>query len=105
MATTMEHEETTRTAPWNRGVHAVPAFRRLERRAEALRDGLADAVEERSRSARRAVRRARYAAEDLTDAAALRIRHDPLRAAGVTAAVMFIAGALVGWTLRRTKRG
>ena len=48
-------------------------------------------------AARRAVKRARFAAEDLVDEAAHSVKHRPLQTVAVTFGLAFGVGALIGW--------
>ena len=53
------------------------------------------AVEDGVRTARQAVRRGRYAAEDLRDRTTVEVRHNPLRSLGLA----FAGGMLLGGTM------
>jgi molybdopterin biosynthesis enzyme len=48
-------------------------------------------------TARRALRKSRYLAEDLTDGIVLTVRRRPLKAISIIAGVAFGIGALTGW--------
>jgi ElaB/YqjD/DUF883 family membrane-anchored ribosome-binding protein len=55
-------------------------------------------------AARRLARRSRYAAEDLIDDAAHRVKRDPLRAVAIGLVVGFGVGALAVWLATRNAR-
>jgi ElaB/YqjD/DUF883 family membrane-anchored ribosome-binding protein len=52
-------------------------------------------------AARRLAKRSRYAAEDLIDDAAHRVKRDPLRALAIGLAIGFGLGALAVWLATR----
>ena len=62
-----------------------------------LKTEASEAVEDRVVAARRLARRGRYAAEDLIDDAAHRVKRDPLRAVAIGLVVGFGVGALAVW--------
>jgi len=62
------------------------------------------AVEDAMTEARRMAKRGRYAAEDLVDETAHRIKRDPLRSVAITLAVGLGVGALAGWLAGRSGR-
>ena len=55
-------------------------------------------------AARRLAKRSRYAAEDLIDDAAHRVKRDPLRAVAMGLAIGFGMGALAVWLAIRNAR-
>ena len=63
-----------------------------------LKTEASEAVEDRVVAARRLARRGRYAAEDLIDDAAHRVKRDPLRSVGFGLAIGLGMGALAVWT-------
>jgi ElaB/YqjD/DUF883 family membrane-anchored ribosome-binding protein len=109
-ATTATTRDTTTFEPgphpaaerWMRSLHATPAYRHLHDRARRAGDAASTAVHERLHDAARAVRRTRYAAEDLADETAIRLRRRPYRTAGVAFAVGAAIGALVSALASRT---
>lgn len=69
-----------------------------------LKTEASEAVEDRVAAARRLARRGRYAAEDLIDDAAHRVKRDPLRAMAIGLAIGFGMGALAVWVATRNAR-
>jgi ElaB/YqjD/DUF883 family membrane-anchored ribosome-binding protein len=69
---------------------------RLKKKAsETVEDGVAEA--------KRMIKRGRYAAEDLVEDTAHRIKHDPWRSVGITFAAGVGLGVLIGWLVGREK--
>jgi ElaB/YqjD/DUF883 family membrane-anchored ribosome-binding protein len=66
-----------------------------------LKNEVSQAVEDGVVSARRLARRGRYAAEDLIDDAAHRVKRDPLRSVGIGLVIGFGLGALAVWLATR----
>jgi len=62
-----------------------------------LKTAASHAVEDAVTEAKRFAKRSRYAAEDLVEDAAHRIKHNPLRSVGVSAAIGLGTGALAVW--------
>jgi ElaB/YqjD/DUF883 family membrane-anchored ribosome-binding protein len=69
-----------------------------------LKTEASEAVEDRVVAARRLARRGRYAAEDLIDDAAHRVKRDPLRAMAIGLAIGFGLGALAVWLATHNAR-
>ena len=69
-----------------------------------LKTEASEAVEDRVVAARRLARRGRYAAEDLIDDAAHRVKRDPLRAMAIGLVVGFGVGALAVWLATHNAR-
>jgi ElaB/YqjD/DUF883 family membrane-anchored ribosome-binding protein len=69
-----------------------------------LKTEASQAVEDRVVAARRLTKRSRYAAEDLIDDAAHRVKRDPLRAVAMGLAIGFGMGALAVWLAVRNAR-
>lgn len=61
--------------------------------SNVIEDGMADA--------KRLVRKGRYAAEDLVDETAYRIKREPFWSVGITFGVGLGVGAFAGWALTR----
>jgi ElaB/YqjD/DUF883 family membrane-anchored ribosome-binding protein len=70
------------------------------RDAARMKAGIADAIEDRMTTARRAVKHGYRATEDIVDGATHRIKRDPWRAVGLS----LIAGTAVGWLLSHRPR-
>ena len=66
-----------------------------------LKNEVSQAVEDGVVSARRLARRSRYAAEDLIDDAAHRVKRDPLRSVAIGLVIGFGLGALAVWLATR----
>jgi ElaB/YqjD/DUF883 family membrane-anchored ribosome-binding protein len=66
-----------------------------------LKAEASQAVEDGVIAARRLAKRSRYAAEDLIDDAAHRVKRDPLRALAVGLTIGFGLGALAVWLATR----
>jgi ElaB/YqjD/DUF883 family membrane-anchored ribosome-binding protein len=69
-----------------------------------LKTEASQAVEDGVVAARRLARRSRYAAEDLIDDAAHRVKRDPLRSVVIGLAIGFSLGALAVWLATRNPR-
>jgi ElaB/YqjD/DUF883 family membrane-anchored ribosome-binding protein len=69
-----------------------------------LKTEASQAVEDGVVAARRLARRGRYAAEDLIDDAAHRVKRDPLRAMAIGLAIGFGLGALAVWLATHNAR-
>jgi ElaB/YqjD/DUF883 family membrane-anchored ribosome-binding protein len=69
-----------------------------------LKAEASQAVEDRVIAARRLAKRSRYAAEDLIDDAAHRVKRDPLRSVAIDLAIGFGLGALAVWLATRNAR-
>lgn len=101
MTTTESPAKAETRRSWARAAQLAPAFRRVERRAARMAEEARDAAVDRSRVVRRAARRATNTLIDTRDAAALKVRHAPLRSVAATAGVMFMLGAVTGWMFTR----
>jgi ElaB/YqjD/DUF883 family membrane-anchored ribosome-binding protein len=69
--------------------------------ASRLKTAASHAVEDAVTEAKRFARRGRYAAEDLVEGAAHRVKHDPLRSVAFGFALGISIGALVVWVATR----
>jgi ElaB/YqjD/DUF883 family membrane-anchored ribosome-binding protein len=72
--------------------------------AARLKVQASHAVEDAKASARRLAKRGRYAADDLVDETAYRIKRDPFRSVAIVLAVGLGVGALAGWLAGRMGR-
>lgn len=68
-------------------------------------DKVSETIEDSIYAAKRAARRGVYAAEDLADETAYRIKQEPLRSVAITLGVGFGIGALFGWIVSRVRKG
>lgn len=72
------------------------------REVSRIKSLVTEAVEDGVRSAVRAVKHGRYAAEDVIEDAKHTVKQQPLQAIGVVFAAGILAGSLITWvTLRR----
>jgi hypothetical protein len=83
------------------GVKAGRLGYEVERMKTVATDAVSDTLEDGMHAAKRAVKRGRYAAEDLMDETIYQIKQHPLRSAGITLGVGFGLGAIVGWFAAR----
>jgi ElaB/YqjD/DUF883 family membrane-anchored ribosome-binding protein len=81
----------------NTGVH----FAEVGVDALLTKAKLSQTVEDGVYKAKRLAKRGRYAAEDLVDETAHRIKRDPLRSIAVTFGIAFGLGALTAWLATR----
>ncbi len=69
--------------------------------ASCASSAVADAIEDRVGVVRRAAKRGGDAAEEFLDDTTQRIKRHPVLSVATTFAVGFIAGALIGWMMKR----
>jgi ElaB/YqjD/DUF883 family membrane-anchored ribosome-binding protein len=69
--------------------------------ASRLKTAASHAVEDAVTEAKRFAKRGRYAAEDLMEDAAHRVKHDPLRSVALGFAIGLSMGALAVWVATR----
>jgi len=69
-----------------------------------LKTEASQAVEDTVTEAKRLAKRSRYAAEDLMEDAAYRVKRDPLRSVGFGFAIGLGMGALAVWTATRNTK-
>ena len=70
-------------------------------KASRAASAVADALEDGVASARRSARQGSAAAADLFDETKKRVRRYPVEAVATTFAAGIVAGAMIGWLLRR----
>ena len=85
-------------------LRAEERLARASAEANRLRARVAHAVEDKYDDARRAVRRGKYAAEDLIDETAYRIKRDPFSSIALTFGLGLGLGAVIGWLGKRNRR-
>jgi ElaB/YqjD/DUF883 family membrane-anchored ribosome-binding protein len=73
-------------------------------RAERTKEHLTDVVDDKVRAARRAIRKGRYAAEDLADEVRLEARRNPLQTVSVALGIGAVVGLVAGWLMRGPRR-
>lgn len=93
-------KETLLRETMNAGAKVAHLGHEASRVKSAVSDAVSDAVEDGVLAARRAAKRGYYAAEDLMDEAAHRVKRNPLG----SVAIAFGAGALIGWLVARLIR-
>jgi ElaB/YqjD/DUF883 family membrane-anchored ribosome-binding protein len=79
------------------GEKAVEAAQNVSRVASSVKDALEDSFE----AARRVARQSSFAAEEFLDDTKRRVKRHPIETVAATLAVGMVAGALIGWTLKR----
>lgn len=72
--------------------------------ASRLTTAASHAVEDTVTEVKRLAERSRYAAEELVDHTARRIKHDPLRSLGICFAVGLGMGMVSGWLIARSTK-
>ena len=75
-------------------------LKHLAKEAVHMKAAIAEAIEDRMNTARRAVKHGYRATEDFVDDTTHRIKRDPLRAVGIS----FVAGMAVCWLLPHRTR-
>jgi hypothetical protein len=76
----------------------------LADKAERLKKALGDTVDDQMKMARRAAKRSRAYADDLTDGVRLRTRRQPLAALGIAIGVGALVGIMLTWR-KGSRRG
>lgn len=71
--------------------------------AERLKDTVTNAVEDSVNATKRAVKKGRYAVEDLVDEATYSVKRHPLQSIGITVGIGFALGTMFGLALSRVK--
>jgi len=95
--------ENEKASLLGKAVHAGERVIQVGAEASRLKVKASHAVEDAMIEARRLAKRGRYAAEDLVDDTAYRIKRDPLRSVAITLAVGLGVGALAGWLAGRRR--
>jgi len=81
----------------------MPTSDEARRQVSKVRSIVSEAVEDSMRSAERAIKHGRLAAEDLIDEAEHRVKQQPFRSVGVAFSAGVLAGTLLTW-IRLTRR-
>jgi ElaB/YqjD/DUF883 family membrane-anchored ribosome-binding protein len=87
-----------------KAVHVGERLVEVGGEAARLKTAASHAVEDAVTEAKRLAKRSRYAAEDLMEDAAHRVKHDPLTSVGLGFAIGLGMGALAVWTATRNAR-
>ncbi len=80
-------------------VNTAGQFAKAGLKVEEIKEKVSHAIEDGMVDARRMVKRGRYAAEDLVEDTAHRIKKDPWVSVGITFGVGVVFGATIGWLL------
>jgi ElaB/YqjD/DUF883 family membrane-anchored ribosome-binding protein len=96
--------ENEKGSLFGKAVHVGERVMGVGAEAARLKVRAAHAVEDTMVEARRLAKKGRYAAEDMVDDAAYRIKRDPLRSVAITFAIGLAIGALTGWLAGRNER-
>src|SRR5215510_3185820 len=88
----------------SRAVHMSERVAHVGAEASRVRTRASHAFEDAMVEAKRLAKRGRYAAEDLVDDAAYRIKRDPLRSVAITFGVGFGVGLVAGLLVGRGRR-
>jgi ElaB/YqjD/DUF883 family membrane-anchored ribosome-binding protein len=94
-------EENDKSSLLGKARHVGERLMEVGDEVSRLKTEASQAVEDGMVAARRLAKRGRYAAEELIDDAADRVKHDPLRAVAMGLAIGFGLGALVVWLATR----
>ena len=97
-------EENDKSSLLGKARHVGERWMEAGGEVSRLKTEASQAVEDGVVAARRLARRSRYAAEDLVDDAAHRVKRDPLRSVGMGLAIGFGMGALAMWLATRNAR-
>jgi ElaB/YqjD/DUF883 family membrane-anchored ribosome-binding protein len=84
-----------------KAMHVGERLAELRGDAARLKTAASHAVEDAVTDVKRFAKRGRYAAEDLMEDAAHRVKHDPLRSVASGFALGFTIGALAVWLATR----
>jgi ElaB/YqjD/DUF883 family membrane-anchored ribosome-binding protein len=96
--------EDEKSSLLGKAAHVGERVVELGAEASRLKVKASHAVDDAMLEARRLAKRGRYAAEDLVDETAYRIKRDPLRSVAITLAVGLGVGALAGFLAGRGGR-
>ena len=94
-------EENEKSGLLGKAMHVGERLVEVGGEATRLKTAASHAVEDAVTEAKRFARRGRYAAEDLVENAAHRVKHDPLRSVAFGFALGISIGALVVWVATR----
>ena len=89
---------------FGKAMHVGERLVELRGEAARLKTGASHAIEDAVTDAKRLAKRSRYAAEDLMEDAAHRVKHAPLGSVGLGFAIGLGMGALAVWTATRNAR-
>jgi ElaB/YqjD/DUF883 family membrane-anchored ribosome-binding protein len=87
-----------------KGMHIGDRLAEVGGEAARLKAAASQAVEDAVTEAKRLAKHSRYAAEDLMEDAAHRVKRDPLRSVGLGLAIGLGMGALSVWVATRNAR-
>jgi ElaB/YqjD/DUF883 family membrane-anchored ribosome-binding protein len=90
-------EENEKSGLLGKAMHVGERLVEVGGEATRLKTAASHAVEDAVTEAKRLAKRSRYAAEDLMEDAAHRVKHDPLSSVGLGFAIGLGIGALAVW--------
>ena len=97
-------EANEKTGLIGKAMHVGERLVEVGGEAARLKTAASDAVEDAVTEAKRLAKHSRYAAEDLMEDAAHRVKRDPLRSVGFGFAIGLGMGALAVWTATRNTK-
>ncbi len=89
---------------WKKAMLAEEKLSQMSAEATRIKERMSHAMEDGVDAARRAMRKGKYAAEDLLDETAYRIKRDPINSVAITFGVGMGLGVMIGWLLTRGRR-
>lgn len=84
-------------------IEKAPSVEEVLREVSHIKTVVSDAVEDGFKSALKAVRQGRHAAEDVLDEAKHKVRQKPFEAVGIVFAVGVMTGAVLTWLSSRRR--
>jgi ElaB/YqjD/DUF883 family membrane-anchored ribosome-binding protein len=100
-AALIEQAEQLKVNVFQAAREAEERWTRFGKETVRMKAAIAEAIEDRTKMAKRAVKHGYRATGDFVDDTTHRIKRDPLRALGV----IFVAGVAAGWLLPHRTRG
>ena len=97
-------EENEKSSLLGKAMHVGERLVEVGGEATRLKTAASHVVEDAVTEAKRVAKRSRYAAEDLMEDAAHRVKHDPLSSVGLGFAIGLGMGALAVWMATRNAR-
>jgi ElaB/YqjD/DUF883 family membrane-anchored ribosome-binding protein len=96
--------ENEKSSLLGKAMHVGERLVEMGGEASALKTAASHAVEDAVTETKRLAKRSRYAAEDLMEDAAHRVKRDPLRSVALGFAIGLGMGALAAWVATRDAR-
>jgi ElaB/YqjD/DUF883 family membrane-anchored ribosome-binding protein len=98
-------EQNNKSSLLEKARHAVEQLTEVGDEVARLKTAASQAVEDAASEANRFAKRSRYAAEDLIEDAAHRVKRDPLRSVSFGVAIGLGIGALAVWAATYNAKG